>query len=107
MLVSLKYLLWFSSYRADTKLYGKLSKGNNSIDMKASVMVLAHDTSSHHALKVYQVSLKYLSRFSYYRADKICDGQTDRQTDIQTDGRTRKNNMSPNPSGGDILGFAQ
>ena len=28
---------------------------------------------------------------------------TDRQTDGQTDGRPGKNNMSPNPSGGDII----
>ena len=28
---------------------------------------------------------------------------TDRQTDIRTDGRPGKNNMSPNPSGGDII----
>ena len=28
---------------------------------------------------------------------------TDRQTDRQTDGRPGKNNMSPNPSGGDII----
>ena len=28
---------------------------------------------------------------------------TDRQMDRQTDGRPGKNNMSPNPSGGDII----
>ena len=28
---------------------------------------------------------------------------TDRQTDRRTDGRPGKNNMSPNPSGGDII----
>ena len=33
----------------------------------------------------------------------VTDRQTDRQTDIQTDGRPGKNNMSPNPSGGDII----
>ena len=59
-------------------------------------MVLAHDTSSRRGLQVYQVSLKNLQRFSSYRADTICDGQTDRQTD----GRTGKNNMSPDPVGG-------
>ena len=32
----------------------------------------------------------------------MTDRQTDRQTDIRTDGRPGKNNMSPNPSGGDI-----
>ena len=41
-------------------------------------------------------------RFSSYRADTICDGQTDRQTDR----RTGKNTMSPDPvggGGGDII----
>ena len=28
---------------------------------------------------------------------------TDRRTDIRTSGRPGKNNMSPNPSGGDIM----
>ena len=42
--------LTVSSYRAGTKLYGKQSKGNNSKDMKARIMILVHDTSSHHAL---------------------------------------------------------
>ena len=32
----------------------------------------------------------------------IRDRQTDGQTDIRTDRRPGKNNMSPNPSGGDI-----
>ena len=32
----------------------------------------------------------------------VTDRQMDRQTDGQTDGRPGKNNMSPNPSGGDI-----
>ena len=41
-------------------------------------MVLVHDTSSRRGL---QVSLKNLQRFSSYRADTICDGQTDGQTD--------------------------
>ena len=63
-------------------------------------MVLVHDTSSRRGLQVYQVSLKNLERFSSYRADTICDGQTDRRTDGQTDRRTGKNNMSPDPVGG-------
>ena len=54
-------------------------------------MVLVHDTSSPRGLQVCQVSLKNLQRFSSYRADTICDGQTDR--------RTGKNNMSPDPVG--------
>ena len=33
----------------------------------------------------------------------VTDRQTDGQTDIRTDGRPGKNNMSPNPSGGDII----
>ena len=33
----------------------------------------------------------------------VTDRQTDRQTDIRTDGRPGKNNMSPKPSGGDII----
>ena len=33
----------------------------------------------------------------------VTDRQTDRQTDRRTDGRPGKNNMSPNPSGGDII----
>ena len=32
----------------------------------------------------------------------ICDGQTDGRTDRRTDRRTGKNNMSPDPVGGDI-----
>ena len=33
----------------------------------------------------------------------VTDRQTDRQTDMRTDGRPGKNNMSSNPSGGDIM----
>ena len=33
----------------------------------------------------------------------VTDRRTDRRTDRQTDGRPGKNNMSPNPSGGDII----
>ena len=62
-------------------------------------MVLVHDTSSHHGLQLYQVSLKNLERFSSYRADTICDGQTVGQTYRRTDRRTGKNNMSPDPVG--------
>ena len=35
--------------------------------------------------------------------DRQTDRQTDGQTDRRTDGRPGKNNMSPNPSGGDIM----
>ena len=33
----------------------------------------------------------------------MTDGQTDGQTDRRTDRRTGKNNMSPDPEGGDII----
>ena len=41
-----------------------------------------------------------------FRGFQVTEGTrlvTDRQTDGQTDGRPGKNNMSPNPSGGDII----
>ena len=60
-------------------------------------MVLVHDTSSRHGLQVYQVSLKNLLRFSSYRADTICDRQTDGRTDAR--GKTI---CLPTLSGGDI-----
>ena len=41
--------------------------------MKARVMDLVHDTSSHHALFI-EISLTI---FELIRADMICDGQTD------------------------------
>ena len=69
-------------------------------------MVLVHDTSSRRGLQVYQVSLKNLERFSSYRADTICDGQTDRRTDRQTDGQTDARGKTiclPTLSGGDII----
>ena len=69
-------------------------------------MVLVHDTSSRRGLQVYQVSLKNLERFSSYRADTICDGQTDRRTDGQTDGQTDARGKTiclPTLSGGDII----
>ena len=47
---------------------------------------------------MYQVSLKNLKRFSSYRADTICDGQTDERTD----GRG-KTICLPTLSGGDII----
>ena len=59
-------------------------------------MALVHDTSSRRGLQVYQVSLKNLKQFLSYRADTICDGQTDGRTDR----RMGKNNMSPDPVGG-------
>ena len=46
-------------------------------------MVLLHARPSRRGLQVYQVSLKNLNWFSSYRADTICDGQTDGQTDAR------------------------
>ena len=62
-------------------------------------MVLVHNTSSHRGLQMYQVSLKNLQRFSSYRVDMICDGQTDGRTDRQTHGEKQ---CLPTLSGGDI-----
>ena len=69
-------------------------------------MVLVHDTLSRRGLQVYQVSLKNLKRFSSYRADTICDGQTDGRMDGQTDGQTDARGKTiclPTLSGGDII----
>ena len=46
-------------------------KGDNLKNIYARVMVLAHDTSSQCALRMYEVSLKYVKRLSSYRADTI------------------------------------
>ena len=46
-------------------------KGDNLKNIYARVKVLVHDTSSQCALKMYEVSLKYLKRLSSYRADTI------------------------------------
>ena len=46
-------------------------KGNNFKIIHARVMNLVHDISSQCALKMYEVSLKYLKRLSSYRADTI------------------------------------
>ena len=35
--------------------------------------------------------------------DRQADRRTDRQMDRRTDGRPGKNNMSPDPKGGDII----
>ena len=73
------------------------SKGHNSKNTQSRVAVLALCTSSHVALHLCKVSWKYLQRFLSYRADTIL-WQTDGRTDDQG-----KNNMSPNPTGGDII----
>ena len=53
-----------------------------------------------------------LNGFQVTERTRFCDGQTDRRTDGRTDGQTDrrtddpgKNNMSPNPNGGDIIIF--
>ena len=51
--------------------------------------------SSHADWYLYKVLWIELRRFSSYRADTICD----RQTDGQTDGRLGKNNMPSDPEG--------
>ena len=104
--VSWRYLERFLSYRADTtvsqNLLFSISKGHNSKNKQSTVWVLALCTSSHVALHLCKVSWKYLKRFLSYRADTIL-WQTDRQMDRQTDDQG-KNNMSPNPTRGDIIG---
>ena len=55
-------------------------------------MIVVHATPSECALQMYEVSSKYLLKFSSYRADTIL-WQTDRQTQGE-------NNMSPILPGG-------
>ena len=57
-----------------------------------------HDILSQCALQVFEIWLKFLKRFSSYRADKIF--VTDRQMDGRTDGRKGENIISPDPSTG-------
>ena len=59
-------------------------------------------TAARRGLQVYQVSLKNLKRFSSYRADTICDGQTDGRTDGQTDARGKTIRL-PTLKGGDVI----
>ena len=40
-------------------------------NIHARVMAHVHDTSSEYALQMYEVSLKYLSQLSSYRAETI------------------------------------
>ena len=75
----------FFSYRADTTISQNLlfsvSKGHNPKNTQSRVTVLALCTSSH----VFELQSGH-------------DFVTDRRTDDQG-----KNNMSPNPTGGDII----
>ena len=103
--VSWRYLESFLSYRADTtisqNLLFSISKGHNSKNTQSRVMVLALCTLSHVALHLCKISWKYLKHFLTYRVDTIL-WQTDGRTDDQG-----KNNMSPNPMGGDINSMSQ
>ena len=58
---------------------------------------------SAHRLMLIDICMKF--REDSFRGFQVTERTrfvTDRQTDIRTDGRPGKNNMSPNPSGGDI-----
>ena len=60
---------------------------------------------SAHRLMLIDICMKF--REDSFRGFQVTERTrfvTDRQTDIRTDGRPGKNNMSPNPSGGDIIG---
>ena len=67
--VSWLYFKGYSSYRADTKLHLKWSRGNNSESMIARVAILVCDTSSWPALHNNEVSSKHSKRFSSFGAD--------------------------------------
>ena len=69
--VSAKLLQQCSTYRASRNCICLRYKGDDLKNIHARVMVLWHDTSSQCALQMYEVSLKYLSRLSSYRADAI------------------------------------
>ena len=73
---------------------GQSSKGNNSKNINARVSVLALCTSSN------------VDTCMKFREDSFRDFQVTERTrfvtDRRTSGRPGKNNMSPNPSGGDI-----
>ena len=87
-------------------LYYKLTLwafGSGELKTQSRVTVLALCTSSHIVLHLCKVSCKYLKRFLSYRADTIL-WQRFFLWQIfffVTDGQG-KNNMSPNPSWGDI-----
>ena len=60
----------------------RLTKGHNSKKRKGRVIVLAHCTTSEHALSAYKVSTKSIHWFWSYAPDKKCgrkDGRTERQ----------------------------
>ena len=59
---------------------------------------------SAHRLMLIDICMKF--REDSFRGFQVTERTrlvTDRQTDIRTDERPGKNNMSPNPSGGDII----
>ena len=58
---------------------------------------------SAHSLMLIDICMKF--REDSFRGFQVTERTrfvTDRLTDIRTDGRPGKNNVSPNPSGGDI-----
>ena len=65
------YLKLYQSFRADTILILKITKGNNSAKNVGGVTVFNLCTLSGHALYFYQVSWNYLKRYQSYRADTI------------------------------------
>ena len=67
--VPLLYSKGYSSYRADTKLHLKWSRGNNSESMTTRVAILVCDTLLWLVLHNYKVSAKYSKRFLSYGAD--------------------------------------
>ena len=57
--------------------------------------------SSHCALQMYEVSLKYVYVYQVIERTRLCDGHTHRQTDRQTDARG-KTICLPTLAGGEI-----
>ena len=59
---------------------------------------------SAHRLMLIDICMKFREdSFRGFQVTERTQFVTDRRTDIRTDGRPGKNNMSPNPSGGDIM----
>ena len=88
-----KYSKGYLSYRADKKSFSNKTKGENSKNKKARVVIPVCDTSSGPDLHFYQVSSKYSKGYSSYRADKKFYADADAKR------ISPKNNMSPHPCG--------
>ena len=67
--VSWLYSKGYSSYRRDMKLHLKQSRGNNSENMKARVVILVRNASSWLVLHNFDVSWLYSKGYSNYGAD--------------------------------------